>query len=279
MRQQPPLRKEKERIWEIDALRGFLILALLINHVNLTVHAFCINGYYNIDSSVWASVTDPLHVWYTYDANGVLQSAQWVVRLRAICNRPGVNTFFLLSGICCVFSRDNLRRGIRMLLAAFLVSGFTKLLALWTGDDSQFIRFGALQCYAYCYLIYHFLLENKKSKTLLWVSLPVFIIGYYLRYFPVSSDISLLVPFGIRERDVSMRDYWPLFPMLGWMLVGVVLGRKFYTDKKSLWPSALAMRITRPLQWLGRYSGPIYLLHILIYTAVFCGIGWIFNLF
>lgn len=278
MKKQLPAQHENERVWEIDALRGFLILALLINHLNLTVHAFCVNGYYNIDSSVWASVTDPLHVWYTYDAEGLLKSADWVIVLRKICNMPAVDTFFVLSGISCIFSRNNLRRGLRMLAAAFVVSGFTKLLAIWTNEPIRFIRFGALHCYAYCQLIFYFLLENRKSYVLLLTAIPVFAIGYYLRYNPVYSNSALLYPFGIYETGAAGRDYWPIFPMLGWMLVGVILGRRFYSEKKSLWPNRWMMKMTRPLQWMGQHSGQIYLAHIFVYTAVFCGIGWIFGL-
>ena len=269
----------KERVWEVDAFRGFLILAVLINHLNITVNAFCINGYYQIDSAAWARFSDPLGVWYKFLEDGSVRSADWVKILRETCTRPAVSTFFIVSGISCTFSRNNLRRGLIMLASAFVVAGFTKLLAVWTNDPKQFIRFGVLHCYAYSHLIYYFLLEKSSKKTLLIAAIPILLLGYYLRYFPVYSEYALLVPFGVYERDVPMWDYWPLFPMLGWMLIGVVLGKSLYLEKKSLWPCQTAMRLTRPLQWLGRHSGQIYLAHIFLYTAVFCGIGWMFGLF
>lgn len=271
--------ESKQRVWEIDALRGFLILAVLINHLNITVNAFCINGYYNIDSSVWASVTDPLHVWFAYNADGVLQSAEWVITLREICTYPAVDLFFVISGVSCVFSRSSLKRGLKMLAGALIVSGFTKLLAIWTGNPNLFIRFGVLQCYAYCHIVYYFLLEKRKSRTLMLVAIPVFVIGYYLRYHPIYSEFSLLYPFGVCEIGAVGSDYWPVFPMLGWMLLGVVLGRRFYAETKSLMPFCPINKWTKSLQWLGKYSGQIYLAHIFIYTAVFCGAGWLLDLF
>lgn len=266
-------------MWEIDALRGFLILAVLINHLTLTVDAFCINGYYDIDSFAWAEISDPLHVWYTVGENGVLSFAAWVTNLRKYCNNPAVDTFFILSGISCIFSRDNLKRGLKLLAGAFIIAAFTKLLAVWTGDPTRFIRFGVLHCYAYCHLIYSFLLEKKNDRVLLGVAAVALVVGYYLRYNPISSGFALLLPFGVYERGVSQSDYWPIFPMLGWMLIGVVLGRRFYAGEKSLLPNPIMIKWTRPLQWLGRYSGQIYLLHIFLYTAVFCGIGYVFHLF
>lgn len=267
-----------DRVWEIDALRGLLILGVLAVHLYHTVDAFCIQGYYKIDSYAYVNATDPLHFWFDWGADGRIYRAFLTDTIRLHWFRLGVDGFFVISGISCVFSRNNLRRGMLMLAGALVISAFTKLLALWTGNQAQFIRFGVLHCYAYCHLIFYFLLENKRNHVLILVAVPVFALGYYLRYNPVYSDWSLLYPFGIKENGAPGRDYWPILPMLGWMLAGVVLGRKFYSEKTTRWPSQLAMRLTRPLQWLGRYSGPIYLAHIFIYTAVFCGIGWIFGL-
>ena len=92
------LTEQKQRVWEIDAWRGFLILAVLINHLNMTVNKFCINGYYNMDSAVWASASDPLGVWYYYDVDGILRSAKWVTWLREHCTNPAVDTFLSSPG-------------------------------------------------------------------------------------------------------------------------------------------------------------------------------------
>lgn len=278
MNQAPTTETKRQRVWEVDAMRGFLILAVLINHLNMTVNAFCINGAYNIDSTVWASVSDPLGVWYTYTADGVLQSATWVKILREVCTYPAVSAFFVISGISCLFSRNNLRRGLVTLAAAYIISIFTKLLAVWTGDPNQFIRFGVLHCYGYCQIIYYFLFEKRKNKLIFPVAILALLVGYYLRYNPISVDTSLLLPFGFYENDVPASDYWPIFPMLGWLLCGVLIGRKFYLEKKSLFPTCLLNKWTRPLQFLGRHSGKIYIVHIFVYSIVFLGIGWLFGL-
>ena len=181
--------------------------------------------------------------------------------------------------MACLFSRNNLYRGLKMLAGAFFISAFTKVVAVLGDDPSQFIRFGALHCYAYCHLIYYFLLEKRSSKMLLAVTVPVLAVGYYLRYFPVYSEYALLYPFGIHETGAPGGDYWPLLPMLGWMLLGVVLGRRIYPGRRSLLPECPAQRWTSPLQFMGRHSGMIYVGHIVIYTVVFCGIGWLFQLY
>ena len=266
---------ERQRVWEIDALRGFLILAVLINHLNATVHAFCINGYYDIDSALWAAISDPLHVWYTYDANGVLQSTKWVLVLRDLCTRPAVDTFFVISGICCMFSRDNMMRGVKILGAGMLVTLFTFLVE----GKNDMIRFGVLHCYGCCQIIYDTLLKKRNNWILLAVAAVALALGYYLRYVDISLATPLLYPFGVLESGVSSRDYWPIFPMLGWFLLGVIFGRIFYPVRRSLVPERWKGEGTHWLQFLGRNSGRIYLGHVFVYTAVFMGTGWIFDLF
>ena len=270
---------EKKRVWEIDAWRGFLILSVLINHLNLTVHAFCINGYYAIDSARWAALSDPLGVWYTYGPDGVLRSTAWVTWLRTYLTNPAVDSFFIISGISCMFSRNNLKRSLQVLAAGLFISAFTFGLSVWTGDSTRFIRFGVLMCYATCQLIFHFFLSKRSNKILLIVASVAFAIGYYIRYVGVpATRLPIFYIFGVPQIGDQSSDFWPVFPMLGWFLIGVVLGRKFYHEKKTLLPYKLPERLTRPLQWLGRYSGVIYVSHIVIYTAVFCGIGYIFHL-
>lgn len=271
--------QKRERVWELDALRGLLILCVLCTHLYLTVEAFCIDGYYNIDSYAWVNLTDPLHFWFDWGEDGVIYKAFLTEQIRDTWIRAGVDGFFVISGISCLFSRNNLYRGLKLLAGALFISAFTKLLTVWTGNPIWFIRFGVLHCYAYCHLIYYFFLEKRSDKVLLLVAAPVLAVGYYLRFFPVHSDFALLYPFGIYQNGVVANDYWPILPMLGWMLLGVVAGRHLYRERKSLFPDSVVKKATRPLRFFGRHSGVIYCGHIVLYTMVFCGIGYLFHLF
>lgn len=276
-------KRKSNRIWELDTLRGILIICVLCTHLYYTVDAFFINGYYTkVDSYAYVNLTDPLHFWFDWGEDGVIYKAFMTDQLRSLCVRTGVDVFFLLSGICCLLSRSNLKRGLKLLAGALMISGFTKLIAVLSGEEIWFIRFGVLHCYAYCHLIYYFLLEKRSDKVLLATALPSLAFGYYLRYVnPISSEsvlAPLLYPLGIQERNAPGRDYWPIFPMLGWMLLGVVLGRKIYASKHSRFPEWKG-HLSRFLQLLGRHSGMIYIGHIFIYTALFCGAGEIFHLY
>lgn len=278
------MRKKKtvlsqKRIWEIDALRGLLMLCVLATHLYYTIDAFCVDGYYNIDSYAYVNASDPLHFWFDWGTDGKIYRAFLPDIVRETWVKMGVDTFFIISGISYHFSRNNLYGGFRLLLGAAFISAFTKLVSIYSGEATQFIRFGVLHCYALCHLICYFLLENRSNKFLLFVAGISLALGYYLRTNPIYIDLPFLVPFGIRENGVYMRDYWPVFPMLGWFLIGIVLGRKFYSEKITRFPKLAEKRWHKPLQFMGRYSGLIYCGHMVVYTLVFCGIGYIFALF
>lgn len=274
-----PLINKKNRVWEIDALRGSMILILLCYHLYYTVWAFCINGYYHIDSYHYVNASDPLHFWYDWGEDGVIFMNFLTPFIREMWRVITVDTFFVVSGISCMFSRNNLKRALIILGAGVFVAAFTYGLSIWTGDPSRFIRFGVLFCYAGCQLIYCFLLEKRSNETLFFVAAVALAIGYYLRYHGVPAmRFPIFYIFGVPQIGDQSSDYWPLLPMLGWFLVGVVFGRKYYPEKKSLIHSPLADKLTKPLQWMGRYSGILYVSHIVLYTVIFCGIGYIFEL-
>ena len=269
----------KKRVWELDALRGFLILSVLCYHLYMTVEAFCIDGYYNISSIDYVKLTDPLFFWFTVDEAGHIGRGAFAKFAVKYMQPLWVNVFFIVSGISYGFSRNHLKGGIRLLLGAAFVGCFTKLLVIYTGDETQFIRFGALHCYAVCHLIHYFLLEERSNNGLLLIAAVSLVLGYYLDFIPLYSNLPLLVPFGVLEKGVSMRDYWPVFPMLGWFLIGIVLGRKYYGERRSLFPEQEKKKWHRPLRFFGRHSGLIYCGHMVVYSLVFIGIGHIFALY
>ncbi len=272
------LEKNSNRVWEIDAARGILMMFLLGWHLYFTVNAFCINGYYHIDSYAWIKYTDPLHIWFRIDQYGEIQWARWIEFWHNTIY-PGVDMFFIISGISCTFSRNNLRRALIILGAGLFVAIFTKGLAFWTGDPTRFIRFGALLCYAACQFTYVYFFEKLDSKWLLLSVIPIFAIGYYIRYVGVSAmRLPIFYIFGVPQIGDQSSDFWPVFPMLGWFLIGVVIGRKYYKEKKTLLPNLFIQKLTKPAQWFGRFSGILYVSHIVVYTAVFCGIGYLFGL-
>lgn len=276
---QKKLALKNERVWELDALRGLMILCVLCYHLYGTVDAFCIQGYYTkLDSYQYVNISDPLHFWFDWGADGKIYRNCDLWGTLDFIHYTMVNTFFLVSGISATFSRSSMKRAAVLLGAAYVVSLFTWGMGVYGDDPDIFIRFGVLQCYGYSWLIYACFFEKCRNGVLLLSSAVIVPLGYWLWFEGVMSRLALLLPFGVQQLGTYSNDYWPLFPYLGWFLIGVVLGRTAYRERKTLLPKWNG-KGTSWLQALGRHSGQIYFIHIFAYTAVFMAIGWIFNLF
>ena len=268
-----------ERIWELDFLCGLLILLMISYHLYYFVDEFCISRY-NIDHYRWVEITDPLRFWFNWGEDGNIQMVFLPNNLLTTWMLSGQDAFFVLSGISCILSRNNRKNTIRLLIAGYAFTAFTFFLAKVTGNPAKYMRFGPLLCYAYCHLIYIIALEKRNNRAIAIVALIVLILGYVQRYlYPIHTQTILLFPFGYYPEGFLTGEFMPIFPMLGWMLFGVLLGRRFYSNKQSLFPQSVMNKPTKWIQWFGKHSGIVYLGHLLLLNAVFYGIGYIFELF
>ena len=265
--------QHRQRAWEIDAVRGLMILLMLIGHLQDMVQMFCIDGIYKIDPVWWVNTTDPLQCWFRIRADGTITKFLFAENtFHWIWARELHISFFLISGICCTFSENHLKGGVKLLFCGFFLTGYTYLLYRLTGIPGLYMRFGVIMCMAVCHLIYEFVFKNAKSRILLITALPILISGYYLIFHPITSNSALLHVFGIRQQG-DVGEYFPIVPYFGWLLVGVAIGRRCYPERTSLFPVAKLDRLTKPVQWLGRYSGEVYVAHVVLYRTVFPLIG------
>lgn len=270
---------EKNRFWELDTLRGFLMLGTLSINLLMTAEAFVIRGYYHVEAAKLLSVIDPLGVRFYIDENGITKTVKITKDVITYITYLGVDTYFVISGICCCFSRNNLKRALRLVAGGVLIAVVTKLYAILLNDPFQFNRFGALMCYAACQLITLYFFDKKSDKTVAIAAAVSFFIGYFLRYYGVPAmRFPVFYIFGVPQIGDMSSDYWPVFPMLGWFLSGVLIGRKMYSEKSPAQPGEKTARLTKPLRWLGRNSGIVYISTKLLYTAIFLAVGYLFHL-
>ena len=84
--------------------------------------------------------------------------------------------------------------------------------------------------------------------------------GYLIAGTTVETKI--LFPFGLVYPGFASSDYFPLLPHLGWYMLGTVIGRTAYREKKTRLPGkAQDLAVTRFFCFCGRQSLWIYLLH------------------
>jgi len=225
----------KKRIWELDALRGLCILAMVVIHL-----IFDLSGVVALPIA-----RHPVFVWVK-EQGGVL--------------------FLLLSGICVTLGTHSLRRGAIVLGCGMLCSLVTAVMQR-LGFLSYFmvIRFGVLHCLGVCMLLWP-LCKRLPPWLLTVFGVAILAAGFYFETVTVSA--TWLYPLGLTAPLFSSGDYFPLAPNLGWFLLGAALGRRVYANKTSRFPNAGQNPILRALCFCGRHSLFIYLLHQPLITGL-----------
>ena len=221
--------KKTNRLWELDALRGLMILIVVFIHL-----CFDLDYFLGIDV-----VKNPV-IQYAMDHCGM--------------------SFVLLSGLCATIGRRSFRRGLQVLgcgMVITLVTGGMYLLGM--ADKFIVIYFGVLHLLGVCMMLWALL---RKLPAWSWAVLgsAIWLLGRWFRTVTVS--VPWLFPLGLTTASFSSSDFFPLFPGLGWFLVGAFLGHLLYKEKRSLLPNFPAEALpVRFLRWCGTHSLWIYLIH------------------
>jgi len=213
-----------KRIQLIDALRGLAVVLMVIHH-------------FLYDLVVFLGAPDWLF------SNPVFNLLHYVF----------AGLFIALSGVSSRFSRSNVKRGVKVLLAALLITLVTTFMQMP-------IRFGVLHLLGFCMVFYgltHALWDNAPRLFSLALHAAMIVVTALLTHF-VPLDTKVLWMFGWTYPGFYSADYFPIFPWLFVFLFGTVLGayiregrfpRRFYEVSPPLFPP------------VGRHALIIYLVH------------------
>ncbi len=217
--------ERRDRIDIIDAARGLSILLMVLYHLFYDLVAFC---------------SFPAHVLF----NPLVNSLQVLF----------ASLFILMSGASTQFSRNNLKRAVKMLLAALAVSVVT-----WLFDPSEFVRFGILHFLgvsALLYALFYTQIDRLVSKVH-----PVFFIVLFFvfrSFLNHSYPIEHLWVLGIYARSFVSSDYFPIFPWIFIYFFGIRFGKAVLARKLPGWFYEFKFPF---LAAAGRKTLWIYLLH------------------
>jgi len=229
---------QPQRFIELDILRGFAILFMII-----------------------------LHLFWDLDYFRILPLNKNFYSLNIIV--PVM--FFLLVGICQAVNNNKyqnqpkkmylrtIQRGLWVLNLGMLI---TLLTAVFLPDRP--ILFGVLHCIGCC-IILSTLLLRFKSTNIIFATL-IIISGLALGFFYCTENPNMLeLATGIHEADIATHtiDYFPILPWLGVCLLGITLGNILYKDNKRRFPlpDLSKYKPTKIFSWLGQHSLAIYLVH------------------
>jgi len=227
-----------QRFIELDVLRGFAILFMIV-----------------------------LHIFWDLDYFEILALNKNFYALNIFV--PVI--FFLLVGVCQAVNNDKyhnqpkkmyfrtIQRGLWILNLGMLL---TLLTAIFLPDRP--ILFGVLHCIGCCMILSALLLRFKSTNVIL--AALVIVSGLALGFFYTTENPTMVeLATGIHEPDVSTHtiDYFPILPWFGVCLLGITLGNVLYKDNKRrfAFPDLSEFRSTKMFSWLGRHSLAIYLVH------------------
>lgn len=220
----------KTRIWELDAFRGLCVMGMV------TVHLI-------------------------YDVVDLYRLVRWDYpdAFLFVQNWGGV-LFLLISGICATLGSRSVRRGLIVLFCGTVVSAVTVGMYLLRFSGPEIIiYFGVLQCLGFCMILWHFF---RKLPTPAIAAVALILIAGGLCLLEIRVDFCWLLPLGFIPEGFQSADYFPLSHFLGFFLLGAVLGRTLYREKKSLLPGADPNNaVVRFLSFFGKHALLIYMLH------------------
>ncbi len=217
------------RIWELDALRGLCIVCMVAIH-------------FVFDLTYFGGLKLQLPAFYL------------------LIKEYGGILFILISGICVTLGRRSARRGLIVLAAGMVITAVTA--AMWRlgmAGRSILILFGVLHLLGCCMLLYP-LFKRLPLPATAALGILLVVLGYSVQTLRVGTP--LLYPLGLRMDGMASSDYFPLLPHMGFFMLGTVLGRTVYREKKTRLPRVNASAAPiRFFSFCGRQSLWIYLLH------------------
>lgn len=238
-----------KRIWELDAIRGVLMILIMAYHL-----------FYDL-----------VFLFYLVELN-----TPFLRGLYQFCNDWLGAPFLFLSGLCVTLGSRPVRRGLQVIGGGVIITLVTTgMYLLGFAGKSIIIYYGVLHCLGSCMLLWP-LFKKLPAGVLLGLGIVLAVLGLFLKE-NVRVDFPWLIPFGVVSRSFSSSDYFPLLPNLGYFLIGSFLGKTLYREKTTLLPNIPpSLPPIRFLSFIGRHSLILYLLHqpvlagmVFLWTLIF----------
>ncbi len=235
------LTTKKNRIWEIDFLRGIAFICMVYDHA-----VYDLNYIFGVRTNFFWGYGD-------------------------IIGNFSAITFMILCGISANFSKSNLKRGVVVFASALCLTAGTALI------DGLFktkliIVFGILHFLGLAMIISHFVKKLPIWVTAIFAVTAWFVGEYFLS---VKLNTNIFFMFGLYSRNFYSSDYYPLLPYLAFVFLGIILGKLLYKEKKSLFPFEIGKN---PISFFGKHSFVLYFIHQPIVFAVLFIITKVFDL-
>ena len=237
-----------ERYWEVDAVRGISLIGMIIFHITSLMVIF--------------------HMIFTLD---------WYYE---VCRyiHLGTSIFVIISGVALVLRYGRmaghskreyhvaiLKRGIEIFLIGIAIAAIASVAIHFFVRDGNYMLFNFLQMMGISMIIcIPFLWLGK------WNIIPAAILiwaGFAIK--SIHTGPIWLLPLGVLPDGMFYpRDYFPLLPWVGVMLLGVAIGSVLYPSGVRRFHIPDAGSLGKAFALVGRHTLAIYLLHLPIIAAI-----------
>lgn len=257
---------KKQRIWEIDFLRGLMILFVVWDHFMWDV------------SFVGSNYNTGLFVWLDKLADSYYSGV-----LRSVTHDAFVTMFVFTSGVSCSFSASNGKRAIKMAVFACLLTAVTYALSAIIKQNLT-MNFNVIHTIALSVILWTVIefcwskcvknwQKNIFGVVMTAVTVASIVVGACALAKPWTSDIKafffLVKHSGADFAYFTGGDYSPFLPNFGWFLIGGFLGKIVYKERKSLFQSVNPKYVC-PVTVCGRYSLWVYVLsQVVMFGAIY----------
>ncbi|QJW48093.1 DUF1624 domain-containing protein [bacterium BFN5] len=199
----------RNRIWEIDFLRGLAIILMIIFHIVFDLKE--LYGYpLNYSGGFWFYV-----------------------------GKAAASLFIFICGISANLSSNTFKNGLIVLGWGMILTVITYLYT-----PALYIRFGILHLLGLSLLAYPFIRKLQSGIVLI---LGFIILFADLSFSKMAVTTDWLLPFGLNSTTFASLDYYPLVPWFGLFLIGTAVGKFAYASKTSLLPFQIKVGIINRL--------------------------------
>jgi uncharacterized membrane protein len=232
------MKKPEGRYWELDFLRGFAIILMILFHFIYDLNHIRIIYY-----KLWEGPFD-------------------------YASKLVASVFFLLVGISLTISYNKTRntqtisqirirkfyRGLKLILLGMIIT-----IISWIIIPSRFVIFGVLHCIGVSIILSIPLLSKKNSN--LFLGSVIILFGIILNY--LTFNVTWLIPLGFLPPKFFSIDFFPFFPWFGIVLVGIGIGHYLYPEGKRRYDidDDMNKKGINRISFIGRHSLHIYFLH------------------
>ena len=256
---------KRKRVWELDLIRGLIMLVVTFDHVARFSYYWGIIQYKTAFGHAIESVVDAY--FQSYFANNFYVYGLWL-----LC---------FMSGISCQFSRSSATRLAKLWIGTVvLMGGYLAAHFILPDKVVGYVWFGIVTVLTISATVWYFL---DKIRVPDWgkllfgavVALGGVVVYYYNKYsaeglFVDNPFLALLIYNG-NGYKVSPNNFEPLIPHLGFFVLGGVFGRHFYADKHTLLKREDPPKWLTPVMLLGKHSFAAYL----VLPELCIGILWL----